>query len=222
MQLNSSYLWTPIRSTGGLTGLDPRVAPPSNNLSILGGYTPANAYTASFTYNPTSKLLLTARYGYKYLNDKGNTYGLPSGPLTLYQTATSGASYTGPPVPAQFAGPAGKQNISNPFLVLFDITTRHNVYLDASYVTRIAGQQHTFKGGYAINRIANRIEDDYPDGRFTSFGARTSRGVPTRISSMCAEHTDTIGGKMVLGTKPKPTAGTMAFSSRIPGRLTVG
>jgi hypothetical protein len=182
MQLNSSYLWTPIRSTGGLTGLDPRVAPPSNNLSILGGYTPANAYTASFTYNPTSKLLLTARYGYKYLNDKGNTYGLPSGPLTLYQTATSGASYTGPPVPAQFAGPAGKQNISNPFLVLFDITTRHNVYLDASYVTRIAGQQHTFKGGYAINRIANRIEDDYPDGRFDFFwGTDFSRGTDPNL-----------------------------------------
>jgi hypothetical protein len=182
MQFNSSYLWTPIRSTGGLTGLDPRVAPPSNNLSILGGYTPANAYTASFTYNPTSKLLLTARYGYKYLNDKGNTYGLPSGPLTLYQTATSGASYTGPPVPAQFAGPAGKQNISNPFLVLFDITTRHNLYLDASYVTRIAGQQHTFKGGYAINRIANRVEDDYPDGRFDFFwGTDFSRGTDPNL-----------------------------------------
>src|SRR6185503_1019445 len=50
MQFNSSYLWTPIRSTGGLTGTDPRVAPPTNNLSILGGFTPASAYTASFTY----------------------------------------------------------------------------------------------------------------------------------------------------------------------------
>ena len=76
------------------------------------------------------------------------------------------AAYVGPPVPAQFAGAAGKQNISNPFLVLFDITTRKNLYLDASYVARIAGQQHTFKGGYAENRIANRVEDDYPDGRF--------------------------------------------------------
>ena len=166
MQFNSSYLWTPIRSTGGLTGLDPRVAPPSTNFANLGGYTPANAYTASFTYTPTSKTVLSARYGYKYLNDKGNTYGLPSGPLVLYQRATSGSAYIGPPVPSQFAGAAGKQNISNPFLVLFDITTRKNLYLDASQIVRIAGQQHTFKGGYSENRIANRVEDDYPDGRF--------------------------------------------------------
>jgi len=83
IQFNTSYLWTPIRSTGGLTGLDPRVAPPSNNLAILGGYTPANAYTASFTYTPTPNLILSARYGYKYLNDKGNTYGLQRGAHTL-------------------------------------------------------------------------------------------------------------------------------------------
>ena len=166
MQFNSSYLWTPIRSTGGLTGVDPRVAPPNTNFSRLGGYTPANAFTASFTYTPTSKTVLSARYGYKYLNDKGNTYGLPSGPLVLYATATSGASYTGPAVPAAFAGAAGKQNISNPFLVLFDITTRKNLYLDASQIFRFAGQQHTIKGGYSENRIANRVEDDYPDGRF--------------------------------------------------------
>jgi hypothetical protein len=179
MQFNSSYLWTPIRSKGGLTGLDSRVAPPTNNLSLLGGYTPANAYTASFTYTPSSKLVLSARYGYKYLNDKGNTYGLPVGVLTLYQTATSGASYTGPAVPAAFAGPAGKQNISNPFLVLFDITTRKNLYLDASYILRIAGQQHNVKGGYSENRIANRVEDDYPQGRFDFYwGTDFSRGAP--------------------------------------------
>ena len=166
MQFNSSYLWTPIRNTGGLTGVDPLVAPPNTNFAGLGGYTPASAYTASFTYTPTSKTVLSARYGYKYLNDKGNTYGLPSGPLVLYQRATSGASYSGPAVPAAFAGAAGKQNISNPFLVLFDITTRHNLYLDASQIVRLFGQQHTFKGGYAENRIANRLEDDYPDGRF--------------------------------------------------------
>jgi len=177
MQFNTSYLWTPIRSTGGLTGLDPRVAPPSNNLSILGGFTPASAYTASFTYAPTSKLVISARYGYKYLNDKGNTYGLPTGVLTLYQAATSGAAYTGPPVPAAFAGPAGKQNISNPFQVLYDITTRHNVSVDLSYILRLVGQQHAIKGGFAENRIANQVQDDYPNGRFDFYwGTDFSRG----------------------------------------------
>jgi len=69
------------------------------------------------------------------------------------------------------------QNISNPFLVLYDITTRKNLYLDASYVARFAGQQHVIKGGYAENRIANRVEDDYPNGRFDIYwGEAFSRG----------------------------------------------
>jgi hypothetical protein len=177
MQINSSYIWTPIRIDGGLLGVDPAVAQPTNDQSILGGYTPANATTVSFTYTPTSKLILSARYGYKYLNDKGNTYGLPSGVLVLYQTATSGSGYVGPPVPGAFAGAAGFQNSSNTFQVLRDITTRHNVYLDGSYIARVFGQQHAFKGGYSLNRIANDVEDDYPNGRFDfNWGEGFSRG----------------------------------------------
>lgn len=175
MQINSSYLWSPIKQQGVLTGVDPRVAPPTNDLSILGGYTPAQAYTASWTWTPTSKLILSARYGYKYLNDKGNTYGLPVGTLLLYQQPTS--QQTSPAVPSQFAGAAGKQNISNPFQVLKDVSTRHNVYLDASYVARIFGQQHTLKGGYALNRIQNTVIDDYPNGRFDFYwGTGFTRG----------------------------------------------
>src|SRR5262249_27420862 len=177
VQVNTSYLWTPIRNTGLLTGVDGRVTPPTNDLSIGGGFTPAEAYTSSFTYTPTSKLILSARYGYKYLNDKGNTYGLPSGTLLLYQRATSGPTYSGPPVPATLAGAAGFQNISNPFQVIKDVTTRHNVYLDGSYNLRLFGQQHTFKGGYALNRIANEVVDDYPNGRFDIFwGEGFTRG----------------------------------------------
>ena len=175
MQFNTSYLWTPIRIQGLLTGLDPRIAPPSNDLSIGGGYTPASAYTAAWTWTPTSKLVLSARYGYKYLNDKGNTYGLPTDPLLLYQQPTS--QQTSPAVPAQFAGAAGKQNVSNTFNVQEDVTTRHNFYFDASYVSRLFGQQHTFKAGYALNRIANTVIDDYPNGRFDFYwGTGFSRG----------------------------------------------
>jgi hypothetical protein len=177
IQVNTSYLWTPIRNKGLLTGLDPRIAPPTNDLSIGGGYTPANAYTASFNYTPTSKLVLSARYGYKYINDKGNNYGLPTAVLRLYQRATSGSAYVGPPVPAQFAGAAGLQNVSNTFNVVKDITTRHNIYLDASYAARIFGQQHVIKGGFAENRIENKVLDDYPNGRFDFYwGEGFTRG----------------------------------------------
>lgn len=185
IQVNTSYLWTPIRSKGLLTGTDPRVAPPTNDLSIGGGYTPSNAYTASFTWTPTAKLVFSARYGYKYLNDKGNTYGLPTNTLLLYDTcnnvATSCSSYIPgpggltPPVAVQQS--SGYQNSSSTFNTFFDITTRHNVYLDGSYLLRLGGQDHFIKGGFSLNRIENKVKDDYANGFFRfSWGQGFTRG----------------------------------------------
>jgi hypothetical protein len=187
IQVNTSYLWTPIRSRGLLTGTDPRIAAPTNDLSINGGYTPSVAYTASFTWTPTSKTVFSARYGYKYLNDKGNTYGLPINPLINYATCNNvstpgqcssyipGPGNQTPPPSVQQA--SGFQNTASTFNTFFDVTTRHNVYLDGSYLARLAGQQHTFKGGFAINRIANRVKDDYPDGLFIfNWGEGFTRG----------------------------------------------
>lgn len=175
IQVNSSFIWAPQRRTGQLLGTDARIAQPATDVAQLGGYTPSNSFTGAVTYTPTQKLVLSGRYGYKYLNDKGNTYALPSGIYLTYQRPTS--QQTSPAVPAAFAGAAGKTNISSPFQILRDITTRHNLYLDASYVARVFGQQHTFKGGYQLNRIGNDVEDDYPNGRFDFYwGELYTRG----------------------------------------------
>ncbi|HXU37076.1 MAG TPA: carboxypeptidase regulatory-like domain-containing protein [Blastocatellia bacterium] len=179
MQFNSSFIWTPIRVQGGLTGVDPRVAAPNSDFSIQGGYTPASAYTASFNYTPTSKIILSARYGYKYLNDKGANYGIPSAARYVYAAPTSQSTVANGflAVPSQFAGVTNFSNVSSTFQVIKDVTTRHNVYLDGSYIARIAGQQHTFKGGYSVNRIANEVVDDFINGNFNIFwGTRLTRG----------------------------------------------
>lgn len=177
IQINSSYFWHPIRLDGLLLGIDPAVAQPNVNVSAQGGYIPASAVTTSFTYSPTSKLILSARYGYNYLNDKGATYGIPTVPFVQYLRATSGATYSGPAVPTQFAGVAGFNTTTNTFTVEKDILSRHNIYLDASYVARMFGQQHTFKGGYSLNRMSNNIRDDFPDGNFQIFwGEGFTRG----------------------------------------------
>jgi outer membrane receptor protein involved in Fe transport len=171
IQINSSYIWSPIRVTGTLKGVDPQVNKVLTDTSIQGGYTPSQAYTASFSYTVTPSLIVSARYGYKYTNDKGNTYGLPTGAYLIWQRPSS--QQTNPPVPAAFAGAQGFTNISSPFTVVKDTLTRHNVYLDGTYIIRLFGQQHTIKGGYALNRIANEVVDDYPNGRFDLYWGET-------------------------------------------------
>jgi outer membrane receptor protein involved in Fe transport len=230
IQINTSYLWTPIRSKGLLTGTDPRVAPPSNDLSIGGGFTPSNAYTASFTWTPTSKLVFSARYGYKYLNDKGNTYGLPTNPLVQYATcnnvATSCASYIPgpggltPPTSVQQA--SGFQNSSSTFNTLFDITTRHNVYLDGSYVVRIAGQEHFLKGGFALNRIENRVKDDFANGFFIfSWGQGFTRGTLLNVRGEYGYYTWQDGIKHNSGANSRNEGFYIQDQWRVTPRITL-
>jgi len=172
LRLNTTYIWSATKRAGSLPIRDPRIAAPSNDLSVQGGYVPAQAYTASATYTPTSKLVLSARYGYKYFNDKDGNYGLPQQGFVTYQTSSTAA---GLPVPNP--GGTGYQNISTNFGTEEDITTRRNVYLDATYATSIGSQAHTFKVGYALNRVGNSVSQDYLNGRFLIYwGDKYSRG----------------------------------------------
>jgi hypothetical protein len=160
LQIAGSYLWSPSKMEGFLPSRDPRVAAPSNDQSILGGFVPAQTATASFNWTPTSKFVLSGRYGYKYQNDKNGNYGIPSSAYVSYQTASAAA---GAPVPVP--GSVGFTTVSNTLTTVADVTTRHNVYLDATFVA----QNHTFKAGYAVNRVANEVETDYPEGRFLMY-----------------------------------------------------
>ncbi len=173
LQVNSSWIWSPQRIKGTLPNRDPRVAPPTNDLSIQGGFVPSQAYTASANYLATPKLLLSARYGYRYLNRKENNYGISGAPYVVYQTSSSSV----PGVPPEFAGSTGFRNVSSTFGIVRDITTRHNVYVDGSYTANLFGHPHTFKAGYAVNRVFNDIEDDYTNGYFLIYwGDAFSRG----------------------------------------------
>jgi hypothetical protein len=193
LQVNTSYYWNPVKQTGIFpASLDPRVTPPSNDLSIGGGYTPASNYTVSTVYTVSPRLILEARYGYKYLNDKNNPYGKSPLPWLRWNASTALGQNGALPsivdqgklsqalydtIPGQFRQSNGFQNVTDTFTTSRDITTRHNLYLNANYITRIFGQSHSFKGGYALNRLSNDVFDNYPNGRFEIFwGEVISRG----------------------------------------------
>lgn len=224
IQINSSFIWTPIRVQGGLTGVDPRVAVPASDFSIQGGYTPASAYTASFNYTPTSKLILSARYGYKYLNDKGQNYGIPSAARYVYAAPTSQSTVANGflAVPSQFAGVTNFANVSSTFQVIKDITTRHNVYLDGSYIARIFGQQHTFKAGYSINRIANTVVDDFINGNFNIFwGTRLTRGSINNVAGSYGYYVWTDGVKHNAGASSSNQGLYVQDAWQIHSRVTI-
>jgi hypothetical protein len=57
LQVNSSWIWSPQKINGYLPARDPRVDPPTNDLSVQGGYQPAQSYSASATYTAKSRLI---------------------------------------------------------------------------------------------------------------------------------------------------------------------
>jgi len=166
LQVNTSWIWSPVKVQGGnLPSQDIRLAAPTNNLTVQGGFQPSQQYSASATYTFTPRFLVSARYGYRYQNDKLFNYGLSGLPFISYQTAAP----AGVPTP----GGAGFTNVSSTLGTQYDVTNRHNVYLDFSY---IAGS-HTLKFGYLLNRLGNQVQSDFTNGRFQVYwGEAFSRG----------------------------------------------
>ena len=173
LNIQTSWIWSPFRTKGGLPTTDIRRAPPGNDQSVVGGFAPAQAYTASANYAFTPRFLVSARYGYKYLNDKASNYGLPGTPYYTYQTASAASPI---PVPGAYQGANGFASSSSTLSTARDITTRNNIYLDATKMFSLKGQ-HSFKFGYAINRQANDVATDYTNGFFQIFwGDKFNRG----------------------------------------------
>jgi hypothetical protein len=173
LQLSGSWVWSPVRAQGYLPVRDPRLRPVENDPNSLIEYVPSQTASVTASYGFDSRTLISARYGYKYLNSRSSNYGLPDSAYLLYRAPSIGV----PGVPEDLLGAAGTQNYAGSMVTLRDVTTRHNLYVDGSRVTNIAGQQHIFKAGYALNRVFNDPLDGYPAGRFDLYWGRSfSRG----------------------------------------------
>src|SRR6185503_4275355 len=91
LQINGSYLWSPSKRNGSLPSRDIRIAAPANDQSIQGGFLPAQTASAGLNWAPSSKFVFSARYGYKYQNDKDGNYGIPTSPYVTYNQASTRA-----------------------------------------------------------------------------------------------------------------------------------
>ena len=167
---------------------DPRIPAPSNDLSTQGGFTPSQIFTVGANYVVTPKLLAEVRFGRQYRNDRlaclatgcsYSMYGIPSGAQYTYQTPSSNSAT---PVPSQFAGPTGFQNISSNYAITKQIDIKEDLYLDGSYFTVLKKQQHSFKFGFSLMHLHNDWLDGTPGGSFQIYWGQVYNNGPSYVN----------------------------------------
>ena len=150
LRVGGSWIWNPYKRSGRLplrVGTDD----PDAGWNNLGDYDAGNmvAFTADWT--PTANFVASFRGGYHFNNHNTN-YGI-SGDTSIYYSNTPPASLN---IPEELVHPSGYISYA-PGATFFDAYKRHNYNADVSYITNFYGQ-HTFKGGWQMNRLANEVE----------------------------------------------------------------
>lgn len=184
IRLTGSYLWNPLSQIGtpdlvtNLTGNPPAITFPGLGLrrgadfrNQVGGRQTSNNTNGSFIWTPTSRLVVTARGGYSFLNEKLGNYGVPAvqGVTRYINQAGFGAA------PADFGLVAGTQNFPGFAQLLFDVSRRRTFDADISYqLTGLLGR-HQFKGGYQFNGINNIVQSQTVDTVVFRFGQTLSQ-----------------------------------------------
>jgi hypothetical protein len=124
---------------------------------LKGGMAPSNQVSGQATWLPTSNLVLSTRIGRSYLNDKANNYDVPNAPLyTISDPCTAAVAGAGT-CPADATANGSPNAFTSNSATIYNITTRKTWNLDATWTKAILGQQHSIKGGYQGNWLANNI-----------------------------------------------------------------
>ena len=164
LHLTATYNWNPITQTGVIptfaSELNDPPAPcmgcqPSGAAyyNPTGGRQNSQSFNSQGVYSITDKLIVTARQGHYFLNEKLGTYGF--GDISVPRISCSSSS------PIQFppgfgcvrGGNNGVSGITN---IEFDATTRNVYEADATYHFSAFGR-HELKGGYQFNGIGNKV-----------------------------------------------------------------
>jgi outer membrane receptor protein involved in Fe transport len=138
------------RNTGAST--DPNTLRSDN-----GSVNPLSVYTYGADWTPTSKLVVSARYGYFFNNNEER--GKPVGLRYQYGATANAASrdLANQPFPASTFNTNGFANIPSNLAYAYDAYKRDGLNIDASYFTHLLGGNHTFKGGYFYSRQSNAV-----------------------------------------------------------------
>lgn len=140
-------------SPGDTSGVLPAIDGSGNPLAdySTGRETPNTTYSGNVDYVVTNNFLVGARGGY-YTSDVQDK-GIFQGTRYLFQNSNIGQAG----VPASLQRANGFSNVPSNTESTFDIRTRTNAQVDASYFFNAAGS-HSLKAGVQFDRIANEVQ----------------------------------------------------------------
>ena len=176
LRFTTSYTYNPIVQDGVVDAFSSQLStsipavdfgPPTGVLRgaqlfrIEGGRQNSQNITGQLTWTPTTNLVVAARGGYSFLNEKLGSYGVPSiiGQARIF-CSTAGNSAA---IPAEAQCVTGQQNRPFSQQLLFDASRRRTFDIDAAYFVNEFAGRHQFKGGFQINALANDVLNAFID-----------------------------------------------------------
>jgi hypothetical protein len=123
----------------------------------LGTVNPLSLYAFGGDWTPTSKLVISSRFGYFFYNNE--TRGTPQGIRYVYDATVNSSSVdlNGNPFPSSAFNTNGFATMPSNFSTLFDAYKRKSVNSDVSYFLGNLFGSHTFKTGYFWASQANNV-----------------------------------------------------------------
>lgn len=142
---------------------------PNTFRSDAGSVNPLAVYSFGGDWTPTSKLVVTVRYGYFFNNTEQR--GTPVGTRLVYQNTVSASTKDlgGNAFPASSFNTAGFANIPSNLATVYDAYKRNGLNIDASYFVGHLLGTHTFKGGYFMQKQSNDVLRTFQGGMVNLF-----------------------------------------------------
>lgn len=196
IRMTGVYTYNPISVDGAIPGFTTALEGPLTQpggtlrgaafLDQTGGRQNAQQVTGSVVYTPTNNLVLSARAGHFFLNEKLGSYG--AGNAFVPRQTCSAASPT--QFPAGFGCVRGQgNNLPVITIVSFDATERNTFDADATFITSLLGR-HEFKGGYQYNGLSNQLLSQTTSQIVLRFGqsiaAYSGRNIPSAPNALGA------------------------------------
>jgi hypothetical protein len=165
-----------FRQTGTLSGADSpagfvntsRTVDPNTLRADAGTVNPLSIWTFGGDWTPTSKLVVSARYGYFFNNTEAR--GTPVGIRYIYQNTVNASTVdlAGQPFPASSFNNAGWSNIPTNLATSWDAYKRKGINVDGSYFVHFGGT-HAFKMGYFRSTQSDSVLRTFNGGAVNVF-----------------------------------------------------